>query len=178
VRLKREEVLDSLEHWPIVGFPGYSLRRTVRISDKEEFYGIRYAVCKRSCAAMKRSNRPDWGGPLRLDIYRKKNRTPRLSIRGLNSRKRARTNYCRVLGLALLFCLWDDNGRLRMHPLRVTSAMAENFEVHHLKKRVFSCQVKDLAVVSVALHSKLTAGIVKDLPIPVGGQPLQVPLSE
>ena len=31
---------------------------------------------------------------------------------------------------------------------------------------------EDLAVVSVALHEKLTKGLVKRLPMPVGGQPV------
>ncbi len=61
----------------------------------------------------------------------------RLSVRGLKGvGQRSRNNYCRLLGLSLLYCLWDDNGRLRTSPLRVTAASAENFEVHHRQRIV------------------------------------------
>ena len=55
---------------------------------------------------------------------------------------------------------------------RVRQEEAEDFEVHHLKERVMSCRLTDLAVVSLALHAKLHRGEVKSLPMPSGGQPV------
>jgi len=55
---------------------------------------------------------------------------------------------------------------------RVRQGEVENFEVHHLKERLSSCRLTDLAVVSLVLHAKLHRGEVRSLPMPSGGQPV------
>jgi hypothetical protein len=104
------------------------------------------------------------------------------------------------VGLSLLYCHWDNEGRLLANPVHVTQANAHRYQagrakgkgnrldllshlksgsacqVHHLKHwRV--CSLKHLAVVTVALHSKLTSGAVKRLPMPPGGQQVVPPMS-
>jgi len=173
IRVKMTEV-SVKRSWPVFGMPGYSFLKTYAERKEGDYHGIWYLVCKNSVQAGSQKNRKPFGIPLRLDIDRKDGR---LSV---NARARGgdgRHSYTRLLGLSFLYSCWNDDGGLLRTPRRITEAEAGNFEVHHLKERVRSCKLADLAVVSTVLHDKLTRKEIRSLPMPAGGQPT-VPAAE
>lgn len=101
---------------------------------------------------------------------------PRLGVKPVgHNNDRFHHPFTRLLGLSLLYSLWNNDGELLPVPHVVTVAQAEQYEVHHLKDRWGNCELRGLVVVSVALHQKLTSGTIKDLPMPPGGQPVRPP---
>ena len=178
LRLKRPASAAWL-HWPVAGLEGiYSLIKLDRHVDWNEFTSIEYEIRHVQQQATPRSDRPVWGKALPLHREQNGGNSSRfdLAVRPKmpNNRWQEHAYYHRLVGLTLLYCHWDDNGDLLAHPYLVRGAMVDWHEVHHTC-HWSECSVKHLAVVTIALHQKLTSGQVKSLPRPPGGLLLAPP---
>lgn len=166
---------DVKEHWPIVGYPEYSVVRlppAKQVSSWRGFFGIEYAIRKRQLQQRRRSDRPEFGTCLGLQKERNGCDRSRydLAVR-LSSQTNRVPDHCyfhRLVGISLLYCHWDDNGDLLAVPYRVTAATLEDHEVHHLRGW-HRASLKFFAVVPKQLHRKLNSGQVRRLPMPPGG---------
>jgi hypothetical protein len=166
------------QHWPTFGglAPNHSFVKADEPLCFEEFTGIEYELRKRQFQATERADRDKFGVPLRYEREQNRRYPTRYNLclrPTIRRKKKGHYWYTRLLALSLLHCCWDDDGNL-IRPYKVRVGTEDQYEVHHLR-HWSSCRLKDLAIVSRALHAKLTSGAIKRLAMPQGGQPIQTP---
>ena len=89
-----------------------------------------------------------------------------LKLRFNDEYSQRRTFYHRVVGLTLLRCWWDDQGRLLREGYVVPLSQWGRHRVHHLDG-TWDVSLKNLAVVTKPCHDLCTDGYVLPEP-PVG----------
>ena len=155
------------EYYPIPRHVPYVVAKLPKpcqdVGEGGVFQHLEYGICRQSMGE-KRSNRDQFGGVKSWQNSLDNDDRPNLSLKLYWKHESYHVSYHRIVGLTLLSCYWDDQGRLLRKAKSVEPDDHAKYQVHHIDGDVLNVSIRNLAVVTLLHHKKLTAGSKLCLP--------------